>query len=120
MKPRPYSLIHELPPDAGCSSMKTNQKEIVKRLESLSLDEARERIASGEFGGYGGDNHSFALAWISAKEAELRDKRDSDLILLAKRTLRIAIATLIIATMTLIAAIMTINNFIPWIIRLLR
>jgi hypothetical protein len=98
---------------------RNHQQETVKRLESLNLDEAREKIASGEFGGYGGDNHSFASAWISAKEAELRDKRDSDLILLVKRTLRIATATLIIATMTLIAAIMTINNFIPWIIRLI-
>jgi hypothetical protein len=59
--------------------MNNYQKEIVNRLETMPIETARLEIASGAFGDVGSPNHAFASAWLSAKEASLRDAREAEM-----------------------------------------
>lgn len=55
------------------------QRDIVNRLETMPIETARLEIASGAFGDIGSQNHALALAWLSAKEASLRDAREAEM-----------------------------------------
>jgi hypothetical protein len=55
--------------------MEKYQKDIADQIDSMSIKQARIKIASGLFGGIGSPAHAFAVSWLSAKEANLRDAR---------------------------------------------
>lgn len=55
------------------------QREIVNKLETMPIQTARLEIASGAFGDIGSPNHALASAWLSAKEASLRDARGAEM-----------------------------------------
>lgn len=53
---------------------------LVERLESMAIDEARKAIAAKEFGDIGSENHSFCSSWLAVKESEDRDKREKTIL----------------------------------------
>ena len=57
--------------------MEKYQKDIADQIDSMSVKQARIKIASGLFGGIGSPAHAFASSWLSAKEANLRDAREA-------------------------------------------
>lgn len=67
--------------------MNRHQKEMVNRLEAMSIEQARREIASGSFGDIGSPNHAFASSWLSVKEATLRDAREAKTASLARKLL---------------------------------
>ncbi|MGD0232963.1 MAG: hypothetical protein ABSC55_00330 [Syntrophorhabdales bacterium] len=71
--------------------MNQHEKEIADRLEAIPIDQARIQIASGHFGERGTPDHRFASDLLSAKEAELRDERDTKTLSLAKGASAVAL-----------------------------
>jgi len=57
--------------------MKKYQKGIADQIDSMPIEQARIKIASGFFGDIGSPAHIFASSWLSAKEANLRDAREA-------------------------------------------
>ena len=57
--------------------MEKYQKDIADQIDSMSIKQARIKIASGLFGGIGSPAHAFASSWLSAREANLRDAREA-------------------------------------------
>ncbi len=57
--------------------MEKYQKDIADQIDSIPIEQARVKIASGFFGGIGSPAHAFASSWLSAKEANLRDAREA-------------------------------------------
>lgn len=57
--------------------MEKYQKDIADQIDSMPIEQARVKIASGLFGGIGSPAHAFASSWLSAKEANLRDAREA-------------------------------------------
>jgi len=100
-------------------NMNKHEKDMKDRLEAMPLEQARTEITTGAFATIGSPNHEFDLSWLSDKEAELRDARDTEALaiarsadLSAKEALRvakqekiIAIIAPIIATIAAIVAI---------------
>ncbi len=52
--------------------MRRNEKDIADRIDAMSIEQARVKIASGTFGDIGSPNHKFAESWLSAKEKNLK------------------------------------------------
>jgi len=57
--------------------MEKYQKDIADQIDSMPIEQARVKIASGLFGGIDSPAHAFASSWLSAKEANLRDAREA-------------------------------------------
>ncbi|MBU1184227.1 MAG: hypothetical protein KJ663_03525 [Proteobacteria bacterium] len=57
--------------------MDKNKKYIADQIDSMPIDQARLKIASGFFGDIGSPSHAFAFSWLSAKEANLRDAKEA-------------------------------------------
>jgi len=67
--------------------MNNYHKEIVNKLETMPIEQARLEIDSGAFGDIGSPNHAFASSCLSAKEASLRDAREAEMASLLRKTL---------------------------------
>ena len=57
--------------------MQKYQKDIADQIDSMSIKQARIKIASGLFGTIGSPAHAFAASWLAAREANLRDAREA-------------------------------------------
>jgi hypothetical protein len=57
--------------------MEKHQKDIADQIDSMSIEQARIKIASGLFGSVGSPAHAFASSWLSMREANLRDAREA-------------------------------------------
>lgn len=57
--------------------MEKYQREIAEQIDSMPIEQARIKIASGDFGGIGSPAYAFASSWLSAREANLRDDREA-------------------------------------------
>jgi hypothetical protein len=57
--------------------MEKYQRDIADQIDSMPIEQARIKIASGDFGGIGSLAHAFASSWLSAREANLRDDREA-------------------------------------------
>lgn len=111
--------------------LNTSDKKVIAQLEAMTLIQARRELASNTFGKPGSGNHSFASSWISIKESEERDTRESKTLAIAeeansiaksmRREVRkdriIAIVAIIIA---IIAARADIMLFISWFVSMLK
>jgi hypothetical protein len=82
-------------------------------IDSMTLEEARRELASGTFGDLGSSTHSFALQWVLLREAEERDKRDSETLSISRKALRnsswaniMAISAIIIAILAIIVPLL--------------
>ena len=67
-----------------------NEKYIIDKLNSMSIDEARQAIASGQFGSVGRPDRAFALEWLATKEAKLRDAREEETLSISRNALSIS------------------------------
>ena len=67
--------------------MEKYQKEIADQIDSMSIEQARMKIASGYFGGIGSLAHAFASSWLSAKEANRRDAKEGEIRLSERKML---------------------------------
>ncbi len=61
--------------------MNKSDKEMIARLEAIPIDTARRAIANKEFGDIDSPDHRTVSAWLSAKEADTRDKREKKILL---------------------------------------
>jgi hypothetical protein len=68
--------------------MKKFQKDIADQIDSMPIEQARVKIASGFFGDIGSPAHAFASSWLSAKEANMRDAREAKMKLSGKVAIR--------------------------------
>lgn len=57
--------------------MEKYQSDIAEQIDSMPIEQARIKIASGDFGGIGSPAHAFATSWLSAREANLRDAKEA-------------------------------------------
>ncbi|SRR6266496_1082492 len=90
-------------------SMNNNEKEMVARLEAMSLDQARREVASGVFGSVGSLNHAFCSSWLAAKEAALRDALATEANNISKKSIllsKIAIWVSIVAALIALGALL--------------
>ena len=84
--------------------MNNAQREMIERLESMPLEQARRALASGSFGDVGSPNHDFCLSWLSAKESAVREAREEESLSVSRKALRNSIGATIIATFAMIIA----------------
>lgn len=77
--------------------LNNHEKDMLIRLEAMSLEQARKEITTGAFATIGSPNHQFVLSWLSGKEADLKDSREAKMLTLTKVAIMIAIAAMIIA-----------------------
>ena len=85
------------------------------RLEAMPLEQARRELAGGTFGAVGSPNHSKASEWLTVKEAESRDNRESRLESMSRKALRNSNWANIIAIVAMIFSAMAIVE--PWLIK---
>jgi hypothetical protein len=69
------------------------EQKIISKLESMTIDEARQAIASAQFGHNRSPDREFASAWLDAKEATLRDAHDAEMLSIARESLTINAST---------------------------
>jgi hypothetical protein len=70
--------------------MNKASREMIARLEAMPMEEARRAIASKEFGDIDSPNHRTANAWLSAREAELREANEAEVIRVAREAYSLA------------------------------
>lgn len=85
--------------------MNTYEKNDIERLEKMTIHEARVALASKEFGDITSPRHRFCLSWLEAKEAELRDLRESSTLRFARHAAYAAYAAAIIAAISIVITI---------------
>ena len=93
------------------------QKEIIKRLESMPLDQARIEISTEKYGSIGSANYNLYSSWLAAKQASVRDAREEETLSISRKALAISAAAkkwAVIAIIITIAA--TIINTIIQIV----
>lgn len=69
--------------------MKKYQKDIADQIDSMPIEQARVKIASGLFGDIGSPAHAFASSWLSAKEANIRHAKEAKMKPSAKVAIRL-------------------------------
>jgi len=70
--------------------MYKSQKEMIKTLESIPLDQARLEIATGKYGDIGSPNHIAYSSWLKAKQTSLRDAREEETLSISRKALLIS------------------------------
>ena len=85
-----------------------SDKKVIAQLEAMTLEQARKKLASGDFGKQGSGNHDFASSWLSVKEAEERDKRSERSETISLKALRTSTWANIIAIIAIILSIIAI------------
>ena len=94
----------------------TQDEELIKRLESMPFEEAREKILKRQLGNtLDSPNHRLCLSWLQCKESKLRDDREDETLSIARKALRSSKAATWIATSAIILSIiMAIGQIIEW------
>jgi hypothetical protein len=67
-----------------------NEQQIIKDIDSMTIDEARKAIAKGQFGSIGRLDRAFATKYLSSKEAEERDKSEAESLSISRKALAIS------------------------------
>jgi len=91
-------------------TIKRIENDLISSLESMPFEEARVKILTRQLGNqFGSENHELCLSWLSCKEAELRDLRESESLSISRRALDIsesarkwAITAIIVSAITAI------------------
>lgn len=78
---------------------------MVERLDSMSLEEARKSLASGDFGDIDSPNYNFCMAWLAVKESSVRDENATDAVKWAKHAAYAAYFAAILAAVSIIATV---------------
>jgi hypothetical protein len=87
------------------TKLNSHEKEMVKKLEKMSVPEAKRALANKGFGDIGSQNYYFCLAWIEARESEEKEGRDQETLRFARHA---AYAAYIAAIIAIISVIITI------------
>jgi len=87
------------------SNLKSVEKDMVERLESMTMEQARTALASKEFGDIGSPTYTFCVSWVSAKEANLRDSNARSAAFWARQAAYAAYAAAVIAAISIIITI---------------
>lgn len=66
------------------------EQQIIKKLDAMTVDDARLAIASAQFGHNGSPDHNFASSWLDAKVAALRDARETESLSISRKALAIS------------------------------
>lgn len=85
--------------------MNKHEKEMTDRLDSMPIEEARKRLASGTFGDIASPDYNFCFSWLSVKEASLRDANASDAVRWAQKATYAAYIAAILAFLSIITTI---------------
>lgn len=81
------------------------KERIIKQLESMSFEEARNKILLGELGyDLNSLSHNFCLNWLLHKESQIRDDRERAFLSKASSQIRWARLAAILATIAAIIA----------------
>lgn len=91
------------------SRLNKSEQNLVERLESMTIEDARKALAEKQFGDIGSPNHHFCSSWLSVKESERRDERDFVTLNWARYATYAAYAAAIIAAVSTVITI--IYNF---------
>jgi hypothetical protein len=67
--------------------MDSTQKAIKEKIDSMTIEQAREFVARYH-GGKGSEYHAFAADCLAAKEAALEDARDSESLTISRKALQ--------------------------------
>jgi hypothetical protein len=93
--------------------MNNSQREMIERLQAMSLDNARTAVATAQFGSIGSPDHEFCVAWLAAQDARLGNARNEEqlglsrrAVLASERATRIAILALILSLIAAAAALL--------------
>jgi hypothetical protein len=72
--------------------MDNAQKDMIEKLNSMPLEEARDAIATGKIyaGEIGSDTHKLALSLLASRETTLRDAHDSESLIISRKALEIS------------------------------
>lgn len=82
--------------------MDDEEKKLTNILESISLDQARQKLANGDFGSSIGRNYVFVSSWISRKEVALREAREAEILSISRKALWTSYAAIIIAIIAIL------------------
>lgn len=85
--------------------MNIHKKEIIDRLDSLPLEQARKELASGTFGDIDSPNYNFCYSWLSVKEAALRDANAKEAARWARYAAYAAYTAAILAAISIIVSV---------------
>ena len=85
--------------------MNIRKKEMIGRLDSMSLEQARKELASGTFGDIDSPNYNFCFSWLSVKEATLRDTNAKNAERWARRAAYAAYLAVILTTISIIVTV---------------
>jgi hypothetical protein len=95
--------------------MRQSELEMIARLESTPLEEARRAISTGAFGDIGSPNHAICMSWLQAQDTKLQHARESEALGLSREALgnsklatRIAIIALVLSVIAFAV------QFVPW------
>jgi len=90
--------------------MNKQQEQLLAEIESMSFEEARNKLASGAYGDIGSPNYNLCVSWLSLKEASLRDEHASAAARWARHAAYAAYAAAIIAAISSIITIVYMNK----------
>tara|TARA_R110002095_G_scaffold8236_1_gene13990 strand:- start:858 stop:1175 length:318 start_codon:yes stop_codon:yes gene_type:complete len=89
--------------------MNRAEQEIINQIDSMSIKEARDAIANGQFGDFDSPNQNLALFRLIIKESSSRDEREEENLSIARsqasaawRAARYAMYAAIVAIVALI------------------
>jgi len=89
------------------------EQKIIDKLNTMTINEARQAIANAQFGHKGSQDHTFASGLLIAKEGSLRDASEAESLSIARKALfNSKIANMLAAAAIIIAAIATYVAFI--------
>ena len=58
--------------------MRQAELQMIERLESMPLEDARRAISTGVFGDIGSPNHDICMSWLQAQDITLQHSRESE------------------------------------------
>jgi hypothetical protein len=86
--------------------MTPSERDLLERLESMPLEEARRAIHTRAFGNsFDSPNHEFCLSWLRSKDEELLIRRSSSTERWARHAAYAAYAAAAIAALSIITTI---------------
>lgn len=67
-----------------------NEQYIINQLNSMTINDARHAIASGQFGSIGRPDREFAIKYLASKEASEQDKREAESLSISRKAIEIS------------------------------
>lgn len=95
--------------------MNRAEQEIINKIDGMSIKEARDAIANGQFGDFDSPNQSLALSRLNSRESLARDAREEESLSISRKALSNSrLATRIAISAIILSVIMAIGTIISW------